>query len=127
LEYLAIFHFVGVGLSGLGILLLLGHYAAFHTLFANPQTWAGMNKPSPPPPELFSMLKWLYIVFGVWFVVSGIANLLSGLCLRARKHRMFSFLVAAMNCIHFPLGTVLGVFTFVVLARDSVREVYAQT
>ena len=33
-------------------------------------------------------------------------------------------IVAGLNCVHIPLGTVLGVFTLVVLMRDSVRESY---
>jgi len=37
---------------------------------------------------------------------------------------MFSLIIAGINCVQFPFGTVLGVFTFVVLLRDSVRELY---
>jgi hypothetical protein len=32
--------------------------------------------------------------------------------------------VAGINCLHIPLGTVLGIFTIVVLCRESVRELY---
>ena len=70
------------------------------------------------------IFKWLYIAFGMWFVVSAIANVLSGVFLGRRKYRTFSLVVAVMNCIHIPLGTVLGVFTIIVLLRPSVREVY---
>ncbi len=78
----------------------------------------------PPPAEFFAIFKWFYLLGAIWFVASGILNLLSGLFLLARKHRMFSMVVAGMNCLHMPLGTVLGVFTLVVLLRDSVREAY---
>jgi uncharacterized membrane protein HdeD (DUF308 family) len=70
------------------------------------------------------MLKWIYLAGAVWFVASGILNLISGLCLRSRKGRTFSLVVAGINCLHIPLGTVLGVFTIIVLIRDSVRELY---
>jgi hypothetical protein len=58
-------------------------------------------------------------------VTSGVLNVISGLCLRARKGRTFSLVVAGINCLYIPLGTLLGVFTIIVLLRDSVRELYA--
>ena len=123
LTILAIFHFIGAGFALLGILFLVGHYFMLHTFLLDPKMWAN-QKGGPPPPEFFAIFKWFYVVFGVWFVASGILNVISGLCLRARKHRTFSMVVAGMNCLHLPMGAVLGVFTIVVLVRDSVRELY---
>ena len=123
LQTLAVFHFVGVGLAVLGILLLCVHYAVFHTIFTDPKFWQGQIQPALPP-ELFSMLKWFYVIGGLWFVASGILNFISAFCLLARKHRIFSLVVAGINCLHIPLGTILGVFTIIVLVRDSVRELY---
>jgi hypothetical protein len=51
-------------------------------------------------------------------------NLVSGLFIMRRKCRTFSMIVAGANCIQIPFGTVLGVFTLLVLLRDSVREAY---
>lgn len=83
------------------------------------------NQKQPlPPAEFFAVFKWLYLVLAAWFLASGLLNVISGVCLRARKHRTFSLVVAGINCLHLPLGTVLGVFTIVVLLRDSVRELY---
>ena len=123
LKLLSVFHFVGAGLAVLGILFLLAHYAMFHAFFSNPKMWEN-QKQTPPPAELFAIFKWFYLIFAVWFVGSGILNLLSGLFIRSRKHRTFSLVVSGINCLHIPLGTVLGVFTMIVLIRDSVRELY---
>src|ERR1039458_5808852 len=123
LKLLAIFHFIGAGLGLLGILFLLGHYAVMHAVFANPKFWTD-QKQTPPPAELFTIMKWFYLVMGVWFLASGILNVISGFYLRARKGRTFSLVVAGFNCLHIPAGTVLGVFTTIVLLRDSVRELY---
>lgn len=124
LRLLAIFHFVSAGFALLGLLFIAGHYALFHAFFDNPKLWAD-SKQGPPPQEFFTIFKWVYAVFTVWFLGSGIANLLSGFFLRARKHRIFSLVVAGFNCLHMPLGTILGVFTFIVLLRESVRASYA--
>ena len=122
LNLLSIFHFVGAGLALFGLMFVFVHYMMFHAIFANPEMWK--NQKEAPPVELFMIFKWFYVVFAFWFVVSGVLNVISGLFMRARKHRTFSMVVAAINCLHVPLGTVLGIFTIIVLIRDSVREVY---
>jgi hypothetical protein len=123
LNLLSIFHFVGVGLAGLGVLFILLHYTMLQAVFSNDKLWQNQNQ-EPLPAEFFAIFKWLYVVFAVWFVGSGILNLLAGLFIRARKHRTFCLIVSGVNCMHFPLGTTLGVFTMIVLLRDSVRELY---
>jgi len=123
LKLLSIFHFVGAGLGFFGMLFLLAHYAIFSVFLSNPKMWAN-QKQGVPPIELFAAMKWFYLLFGVWFLASCVLNLISGFCLRARKQRTFSMVVSGINCLHFPIGTVLGVFTIIVLLRDSVRELY---
>ena len=127
LNLLAIFHFVGAGLAVLGILFLLGHYAMMHAIFTNPKFFENQKQPMPVPPEqIFATMKWFYLAGAVWFVASAILNVISGVCLRTRKGRTFSMVVAGVNCLHIPLGTVLGVFTLIVLLRDSVRELFTE-
>jgi hypothetical protein len=41
--------------------------------------------------------------------------------------RLFSLIVAGFMCMFFPFGTALGVFTFIVLTRESVRRLYFET
>ena len=122
LNLLSVFHYVAAGLSLIGILFLMGHYAMFHALMENPQ-WGPGNK-NAPPAEFFAIFKWFYLIFGVWCLASGVLNVMSGVWIRARKNRMFSLVVSGLNCLHVPLGTVLGIFTIIVLLRDSVRELY---
>ena len=123
LQLLSIFHFVGAGLAFLGILFVAAHFAVVHSVFGNPSFWQQQKQPVPPP-QLMALFKWFYLVMALWFIVSGALNIISGLCLRARKYQTFSIVVAAINCLHLPLGTILGVFTIVVLMRDSVGELY---
>ncbi len=123
LKLLSIFHFVVAGFAALGILFLIAHYTIFHFLFTNPKMWEN-QKGGPPPAEIFAVFKWFYLVGALWCVAFGVLNVLSGLFIRARKHWIFSMFVAGLNCVHIPLGTVLGVFTIIVLIRDSVGESY---
>lgn len=124
LRLLAIFHFVLAGLAIVGLGFLLLHYAVMHTVITNPEMWKNQKGGGPPPEQFFVIFKWFYFFFGVVLIAGGLGNLISGLFIRQKKHWVFSLVVAGINCVQFPFGTVLGVFTFVVLLRDSVREIY---
>jgi len=126
LRLLAIFHFVVAGLAVLGILFVLLHYTIMSTFLFDPKMFDAAKK-APLPPELVPLLKCVYLGVGCLIVAAGVANLLSGFFLRARRHRMFSLVVAGLNCMQVPAGTVLGVFTIIVLSRDSVRALYGET
>lgn len=123
LRLLAVFHFVLAGLAILGIGFLCLHYAVMHTVMENSAAWKN-QKNGPPPEQFFAILKWFYVFLGALLVGGGAGNLISGLFIQKRKNRMFSLIVAGINCLQVPFGTVLGVFTFVVLMRGSVREIY---
>lgn len=49
---------------------------------------------------------------------------LSAYFLKSCRYRTFSLAVAAVICLNVPLGTVLGIFTIVVLMRPSVKIIY---
>jgi hypothetical protein len=123
LKWLAIGHFVGAGLALLGLLFVFGHYVLMQTFFADPQMWKN-SKSGPPPAAFMAVVQIFYVISGLLYVTSATLNLLSGLFMQARRHRIFSLIVAGTNCFHMPLGTILGIFTFVVLLRDSVRQLY---
>lgn len=52
-------------------------------------------------------------------------NVLSGFFLLQKRNRLFSLIIGGLNCLQIPFGTALGVFTILVLSRDSVRQLYA--
>lgn len=124
LRLLAVFHYVGAALAVLGLGFPLVHYLFFHAVMANPDMWKGPKSGPPPPEVFFAFFRIFYVVFGFFLLASLAGNLLSAIFLGQRRHRTFSLLVAGLNCLHVPVGTVLGVFTFVVLLRPSVREAY---
>jgi hypothetical protein len=125
---LSIFHFVMVGVGVLGLIFLLFHYMMMSTVFANPHTWDNLkdNNGNPVqmpfnPTQFFNAFRWIYLMMGAWGVLSMIVNLIAGLRLRQWRSRTFLLFVAGFNCINFPFGTVLGIFTIMVLTRDSMR------
>jgi hypothetical protein len=123
LNLLAIFHFVVAAMTLMGILFLFAHYMMMHFIFTNPDIWKD-QKGGPPPEAIFSIFIIFYIIAGAILVVIGVMNVMSGLFIRVRKNRTFSLVVAGIDCLQFPFGTILGVFTFVVLFRESVTAIY---
>jgi hypothetical protein len=78
-------------------------------------------------PDLFG---WLFIGVGGLFFLLGqtvsIGVIISGRFLQKRKNYLFSFILACLMCFFVPVGTILGVFTIVVLSRDSVKKIYGR-
>jgi len=123
LRRLAIFHFVSAAFAFAGVLFASLYFVLIWAMFANPELWA-QSQEGPPPEAVITIFQWVTGVGVVWFVVACVGNLLSGLYLRTRRHRTFSMVIAGINCLHIPLGTLLGVFTLAVLGRESVRKLY---
>ncbi len=126
LDLLAIFHFVLAGFCLLGLGFIFLHWLVMHTFIENPAIWEN-SKSTPPPKEFFTIFKWVYLFMGFFTVLIGAGNLIAGLCIKKRRCRTLTMVVAGLDCMMIPLGTVLGVFTIIVLARDSVRRTYEVT
>jgi hypothetical protein len=123
LRLLSIFHFVVGGLAALGLPFLGLHFLIFYSAMTVFPFLGGPNQ-NAPPPELFKALFWLYPVMGLFFGAAAVLNLLSGWFLRQKRHRTFSLVVAALDCLQIPWGTILGAFTMLVLTRASVQRMY---
>jgi hypothetical protein len=79
------------------------------------------------PPEF---LGWIFTVLGSVLFLIGIAMaiciLIAGRSLALRKRYSYAFIMACIECLFIPFGTILGVFTIVVLSRESVRELFSR-
>ena len=125
LRLLSIFHCVVGGLALAGIGFLFVHYFIMHTVFSNPEMWK--SRPEVMPPRAFlDAFIWFYLFMGVMLLTGLVLNVLSGLFLWQKRHRVFSIVIAWLDCFQIPFGTALGVFTLLVLSRDSVRQLYDQ-
>jgi hypothetical protein len=72
----------------------------------------------------------LFIIFGAGLIILGWAfsacSIIAGRYLARQRYYLFCVVMAAIECICIPFGTVLGVFTIIVLSRPSVRELFEQ-
>jgi hypothetical protein len=116
LKLLAIFHYV------VGALSFLGTLGGVLYMFAGFFFFQQLRTPSASAPPV--EMGWIFtIVGGVIALICtaiGVCLIIAGRSLTARRNRTFCMVVAGINCLNVPLGTLLGVFTFIVLLRPSV-------
>jgi len=124
LKLLAIFHYVVGVLGALFACFPLIHVTIGAMLVFHPDFMTGGQKGPPPP----AFIGYLFMLMGGLFVLAGwtaaICTVVSGRFLARRKNRMFSLVMAAILCLFVPFGTVLGVFTIIVLSKESVQRLY---
>ena len=72
---------------------------------------------------LFCILGAVIVVVGV---TAGLLWIFAGRSLASRRRYMFCIVMAAIACLSMPFGTVLGVFTIMVLTRSSVKAMFVQ-
>ncbi len=122
LNLLSMFHYILAGITALfaclpiihvviGILMLSGKFV--------------QDSGGGEPPRIVGML---FLVMGSLFIILGwglaICMFAAGRKLKKRRNRIFCMVVAGIECLFMPLGTVLGVFTLIVLSKDSVTEIF---
>ena len=120
LKLLSIFHYVVGGIAGFFacfpfIHLIMGIAMLAETSRGGPSVFFGL---------LFVMLALTFITLG-WTLA--VCLIIAGRFLTRRKHYKFCFAIACFSCLLMPHGTVLGVFTIIVLMRPSVKELFAAT
>lgn len=126
LKLLAIFYYIFSGLSCLGCFLGI-FYAGMGLMMPKMAAGAARSHGATPfPEEMTRMFLILGIVIIVVSLAMAVGNFLTARWLSARKNKTFCMVVAGINCIHVPLGTALGVFTFLVLTRPSVARLFEE-
>ena len=60
-------------------------------------------------------------------IAMAICILIAGRSLALRKRYSFALVIACIECLVVPFGTVLGVFTIVALSRESIRGLFSKT
>lgn len=64
------------------------------------------------------------LFLGCMALAGAVLCFLSGRWIGARTNRTFSLVVAGITCLNMPLGTALGVFTFIVLQKPEAVAMY---
>ncbi len=85
---------------------------------------SGINGAEQAPRAIafaFIILASLIILIG-WALA--ILIIMSGIKLKKRKSYQFCLVIAFVECLIMPLGTVLGIFTIVTLSKEHVKKLF---
>ena len=125
LRLLSIFHYIVAGLAALFSCfpLLYTTVGAIFIFVAR----HGTAKPGEELPPEF--IGWILAVIGSFLFLLGIAIaiciLIAGRSLAKHTRYWFAFAMACIECLFIPFGTILGVFTIIVLSRESVKTLFS--
>jgi hypothetical protein len=123
LSLLSIFYYIYGGLSLVGGCFGIIYLAAAALILASPEMVEDEEVPAA-------------VISGIMAVVGGCVLLLAvgigalviyvGYSLSQHRNYIFCLVIGALICLNIPIGTVLGVFTIVVLSRPSVKALFEQ-
>jgi hypothetical protein len=121
LRLLSIFHYVVGGITALFACFPCIHLAVGIALVSG-------AFPVRPGQEGMEFVGVFFIVIASVVILLGwslaVAILVTGRFLARQTHYTYCFVVAAIECIFMPFGTVLGVFTIILLSRPLVKALF---
>jgi len=119
LKLLSIFHYIVGALTALFACFPLIHVAIGIAMLSG----AFDGKDTPP-----RILGLLFIIIPGFMILCGwalaVCILIAGSKLARYRSRTYCLVIAGIECIFMPFGTVLGVFTIIILMKDSVKELF---
>lgn len=123
LKLLAIFHYVLAGLAALGSLIPIIYVIIGLVMLVGGLAASGDEGAPPAITGLFFACGGFFcgMLPGMLFALA-LAN--AGRKLQARQSHTYCVVVAAICCILFPIGTVLGILTLVVLTKPEVKAMF---
>jgi hypothetical protein len=124
LQLLSIFYYIFAGFTALFSCFPVIHLSIGVMMLSGVMP---MEPQAGPPIRLFG---WLFVLIPILIILIGwgiaVAYFLAGRFLNQRRHYLYCQILAGITCMSFPFGTILGIFTIVVLSRPSVRALFEE-
>lgn len=121
-DLLALFHYIVGGITALFSCIPFVH--VFMGLAILSGKFFGESHGSGPPP----FFGWIFVIMGTIFIVLGwslaVCILIAGRKLKQHKARTFCMVIAGVECVFMPFGTILGVLTLIALSKDSIKALF---
>ena len=118
LKLLSIGHYIQGGITAFYLLLLLLYFAFISVIFAK---LGDTNPQAQMPAGVASIMSAIFGVLSLLGALYTLCIFLAGRWLRSHQNLLFIQIVAGLNCLLIPYGTVLGVFTLIVLSRPQAK------
>jgi len=123
LQLLSIFHYVVAGFAALISCLPIFHFTMGIVFFVIgiTQSQESGGIPAALFGLFFAFIAGIIILIGWTFAI---CIAFAGRSLATRKRYTFCLVMAGVECMFTPFGTVLGVLSIIVLVRPSVKEMF---
>ena len=119
LRLLSIFHYVNAGLAAVFTSFFFLYVGMGAVMVLNPGAFSSSGSaPAGNPGFIFLIIGAIALLFGYGYSV---LNLLAGNFLKHRVRRKFCLAVGGINCLHVPIGLILGILTINVLSKERVQ------
>lgn len=121
-------------LDTIGILYyVLAGFSALFALFPVIHLIVGIGMivggpPNPKDAQQVALIGWLFVSVAIVLIAFGmtLAVLFAMLAGRLRQRRGYRFcmVVSALSCLSMPFGTILGVFSLILLAKLPIKALF---
>ena len=120
LRVLSILYYVWGGLSVVGA-CFMGAYAVI-----GGTVLTAVSQSEREPAAAWAGAVVFVVMGGLFLLLAALAwlTILTGRYLAQRRRYTFCLVMAIVTCLSVPLGTVLGIFTLIVLQRPSVKQLF---
>ncbi len=127
LRLLSFFHYISGAFTIAFSSMFIFHLIFFGYMTSNPELF--QNAEVDNAIEAINIMRIFVAVFGTFVILGlsyGVCEIVSGVFIKQRKYRLFSMIVAIPRIILIPYGTILSMFTFILLDRDSIKSQYME-
>ncbi|MBN2484166.1 MAG: hypothetical protein JXD21_08220 [Candidatus Omnitrophica bacterium] len=123
LRLLSIFHYIFGALTGFMSCIPIIHIVLGIVFVMFPDKMVSESGETMP-----AFFGWIFVIAGALAMAAGwafsVCAILAGRYLVRRRKHLFCIIVAAISCLFFPLGTVLGVFTLIIITKPEVKALF---
>jgi len=115
-------HFIGILWIVFGALSLIGGFITFSILF-------GISFIPSISYEAHFILRTIGLYTCLVLAIFSIPKLVAGIGLMKKKEwaRILTLIISFLCLLNFPLGTALGIYSFVILLKDETIQLFRMT
>jgi hypothetical protein len=128
LRLLSVFHYVVAGIGAVFSCFPVFHLGFGLAMLFAPGVFENSQHGQHNDPQVLRIVGGVLTAFAATFILVGWAIsfcvFLAGRYLAWRRRYVFCLVMAGILCMMMPFGTVLGVFTIIVLMRPSVKAMF---
>jgi hypothetical protein len=120
LRLLTIFFYVSAGTTAALASFFIFHFVLLVIVATHPGVFQGPNNDNLPEQVAYVLAMVVGILILAGWTFAGLTAA-AGKAIKKRRNRTFVLIMAALNSLFIPYGTILCICTFIVLARRTVK------